>query len=144
MKELLTGMLAIGTLTPAEGEAQEATPQRPNIVFILADDMGYGDLSCFGSRYVKTPVIDRLAATGTTFTHCYAGSGISSPSRCSLMTGRHTGNTRIRDNQCPVGGLQGVKVNARGDTTYIRRTNLLPTDTTLATVVGTAGYVSSS
>ncbi len=73
-----------------EAEAQKATPERPNVIFILADDMGYGDLSCFGSKHVKTPNIDRLSETGTTFTQCYAGSGISSPSRCSLMTGKHT------------------------------------------------------
>ena len=129
-----------GIVTASEAEAQKATPERPNVIFILADDMGYGDLSCFGSRHVKTPVIDELSRTGTTFTQCYAGSGISSPSRCSLMTGKHSGNTRIRDNQCPVGGIQGIKINQNGDTTYIRRTNLMPTDTTIATVLGTAGY----
>ena len=139
------GVLALTGIVPAtaqtgETPSQEATPDRPNIVFILADDMGYGDLSCFGSKHVKTPVIDSLSRTGTTFTQCYAGSGISSPSRCSLMTGRHTGRTRIRDNQCPVGGIRGVKINANGDTTYIRRTNLMPTDTTIATVLSAAGY----
>ena len=117
-----------------------AQPERPNIVFILADDMGYGDLSCYGSRYVRTPHIDRLSNEGTTFTQCYAGSGISSPSRCSLMTGLHTGHTRIRDNQCPVGGIRGMKISPQGDTTYIRRTNLQPQDTTLATVLSAAGY----
>ena len=71
------------TATASGAQAQEATPDRPNVVFILADDMGYGDLSCFGSKYVKTPNIDRLSQTGTTFTQCYAGSGISSPS-CSM------------------------------------------------------------
>ena len=139
-----SGLLAAGVMIPQAVEAgnpkAKATPERPNIIFILADDMGYGDLSCYGSEYVKTPNIDQLAATGTRFTQCYAGSGISSPSRCSLMTGKSSGHARIRDNQCPVGGIQGVKINARGDTTYIRRANLLPEDTTLATVVGAAGY----
>ena len=121
-------------------KAQRATPERPNIIFILADDMGYGDLSCYGSRHVKTPNIDRLSSEGTTFTQCYAGSGISSPSRCSLMTGLCTGHTRIRDNQCPVGGRVGVKVSPQGDTTYIHRTNLMPNDTTLGTVLSQAGY----
>ena len=59
-----------GAATVSEAQAQKATPERPNIVFILADDMGYGDLSCFGSKYVKTPNIDRLSETGTTFTQC--------------------------------------------------------------------------
>lgn len=114
---------------------KKATPDQPNIVFILADDMGYGDLSCFGSRHVKTPNIDRLSETGTTFTQCYAGSGISSPSRCALMTGRNTGNTTIRDNMCPVGGIAGYKVSTSGDSTIVRRANLLPSDTTIADVV---------
>ena len=134
------GWLALTAMMPHTAEAQGATAERPNIVFILADDMGYGDLSCFGSQYVKTPNIDRLSAEGTTFTHCYAGSGISSPSRCSLMTGLNTGHTRIRDNQCPVGGIQGMKISPKGDTTYVRRTNLMPEDTTIATVLSAAGY----
>ena len=141
----LTALLAAAGLMAAhEGAAKTSKKRpaapRPNIVFILADDMGYGDLSCFGSRHVRTPNIDRLSQTGTTFTHCYAGSGISSPSRCSLMTGLHTGHTRIRDNQCTAGGIQGVKINPRGDTTYIRRTSLQPQDTTIATVLSAAGY----
>ncbi|MBM6992199.1 MAG: sulfatase-like hydrolase/transferase [Prevotella sp.] len=138
---LLSGVvLSYTTPLSAQQVTQKATPERPNIVFILADDMGYGDLHCYGNEHIKTPNIDRLAATGTRFTQCYAGSGISSPSRCSLMTGKNTGNTRIRDNQCPVGGIEGMKISPRGDTTYIRRANLLPEDTTIATVLGTAGY----
>jgi arylsulfatase A-like enzyme len=115
-------------------------PPPPNIIFILADDMGYGDLACYGNEYIQTPNIDRLARTGTSFTQAYAGSGISSPSRCSLMTGRNSGNTRIRDNQCYAGGLTGLKINPKGDTTIVRRANLLPEDTTIATVISAAGY----
>lgn len=142
---LRKGVMAAAALLPAAqcvagNSGQKATPQRPNIIFILADDLGYGDLSCYGSEHVKTPNIDRLAANGTRFTQCYAGSGISSPSRCSLMTGKNTGNTTIRDNQCPQGGIRGIKINPRGDTTYVRRANILPTDTTIATVLRAAGY----
>ena len=143
-------LLTVGALIPFGGEAlaqssaedqlPKATPDKPNIIFILADDMGYGDLACYGNRYIQTPNIDRLAATGTSFTQAYAGSGISSPSRCSLMTGRNSGNTRIRDNQCYAGGLTGLKINPQGDTTIVRRANLLPQDTTIATVVSSAGY----
>ncbi|MCC8172928.1 MAG: sulfatase-like hydrolase/transferase [Odoribacter sp.] len=109
--------------------------EKPNIVFILADDMGYGDLSCYGNQFIKTPNIDRLAAEGTNFINCYAGSAISSPSRCALMTGKHTGHTTIRDNFCKAEGLPGYK----GET-LIRRMHLLETDTTLANVLGNAGY----
>ena len=123
-----------------DGQQPKATPERPNIIFILADDMGYGDLACYGNEYIQTPNIDRLAATGTSFTQAYAGSGISSPSRCSLMTGKNSGNTRIRDNQCYAGGLTGLKINPKGDTTIVRRANLLPEDVTLGTVLSKAGY----
>jgi arylsulfatase A-like enzyme len=132
-------LLALSAVALA-AKAQKATPERPNIIFILADDMGYGDLSCYGSRHVKTPNIDRLSSEGTTFTQCYAGSGISSPSRCSLMTGLSTGHSRIRDNQCPVGGRVGIKINPKGDTTYIHRTNLMAEDITLGTMLSAAGY----
>jgi len=71
---------------------------RPNIIFIQADDLGYGDLSCYGQRKFKTPNIDRLAAEGLRFTQYYAGSTVCAPSRSALMTGQHTGHTRIRGN----------------------------------------------
>lgn len=137
---IVTALLPASALAGEARPASKATPDRPNIIFILADDLGFGDLSCYGSQHIKTPNIDRLAATGTHFTQSYAGSGISSPSRCSLMTGRNTGNTRIRDNTCTAGGLTGLKISPRGDTTVIRRANLLPQDTTIATVLHAAGY----
>lgn len=112
-----------------------AQDERPNIIFILADDLGYCDLACYGNQYIQTPNIDQLAATGTSFTQAYAGSGISSPSRCSLMTGRNSGNTTIRDNFCVEGGIEGFKGKNK-----IRRMHLLPNDTTLATVLSAAGY----
>lgn len=138
------GLLPLAGLLPqmvlnANGQSK-ATPESPNIVFILADDLGYGDISCFGSQFVKTPNIDNLSKTGTTFTQCYAGSAISSPSRCSLLTGKNTGNTTIRDNFCKAGGIKGKKVSPDGSVSYIRRMNLLPTDTTIATVLRSAGY----
>lgn len=116
-------------------ENKNESQQKPNIIFILADDMGYGDLACYGNKYMQTPNIDKLAETGTRFTQCYAGSGVSSPSRCALMTGKNTGNTTIRDNFCVTGGLEGKK----GETT-IRRMHLLPEDTTVATILRDAGY----
>ena len=112
----------------------EVQPQ-PNIIFIIADDLGYGDLACYGNQYIKTPNIDKLAETGTRFTQCYAGSAVSSPSRCALMTGKNTGNTTIRDNFCNVGGIEGKK----GDN-IIRRMNILAEDTTIATVIRDVGY----
>ena len=71
---------------------------RANIVFILADDLGYGDLGCYGQKQIATPNIDRLAAEGIRFTQFYAGSTVCAPSRCVLMTGLHTGHCYIRGN----------------------------------------------
>jgi len=73
-----------------------ATP--PNIIFILADDLGYGDLGCYGQKTIKTPNIDKLAEEGMRFTDHYAGSTVCAPSRCCLMTGLHTGHALIRAN----------------------------------------------
>lgn len=74
-------------------------PQRPpNIIFIVADDLGYGDLSCYGQQRFKTPNIDRLATEGMKFTQAYAGTAVCSPSRSSFFTGQHTGHTPIRGN----------------------------------------------
>jgi arylsulfatase A-like enzyme len=75
-----------------------AAESRPNIVFILADDLGYGDLGCYGQEKIRTPNLDRLAKNGMLFTHCYAGSTVCAPSRCALMTGLHTGHCRVRGN----------------------------------------------
>ena len=73
--------------------------QKPNVVFIITDDLGYGDLSCFGQEKFKTPNIDKLALSGTRFTHSYSGTTVSAPSRASLLTGLHTGHTPIRGNK---------------------------------------------
>ena len=71
----------------------------PNIIYILADDLGYGDLSCYGQKNFSTPNIDRLASEGLQFTQHYSGSTVCAPSRSSLMTGQHTGHTPIRGNR---------------------------------------------
>lgn len=79
-----------------------ALAAKPNIVFLIADDLGYGDLNCYGQQRFKTPNIDRLAHEGMKFTAHYSGHNVCAPSRCVLMTGKHPGHTFIRDNR---GGL---------------------------------------
>jgi arylsulfatase A-like enzyme len=78
--------------------------ESPNIIFIMADDLGYGDLGCYGQEIIKTPNIDRLAAEGMKFTQFYAGCTVSAPSRSSLITGLHTGHTPVRGNKHFRGG----------------------------------------
>ena len=79
--------------------------KRPNIIFILADDLGYGDLGCFGQQKIKTPNLDRMAAEGMKLTDHYSGSTVCAPSRCCFMTGYHTGHAVVRGNkeQRPIG-----------------------------------------
>lgn len=85
----------------AVGAAAQTPTRPPNIVFLLADDLGYGDLGCYGQTRIQTPNIDRLAADGTRFRQFYAGSTVCAPSRCALMTGMHSGHGRIRGNANP-------------------------------------------
>ena len=80
-------------------KAQDAANSRPNIIFILADDLGYGDIGCNGQQKISTPNIDALAKSGIRFTQFYAGSTVCAPSRASLMTGLHTGHTSVRGNK---------------------------------------------
>lgn len=73
--------------------------KQPNIVFILCDDMGYGDLACYGQPFINTPCIDEMAREGMRFTQAYAGAPVSAPSRATIMTGQHTGHTHVRGNK---------------------------------------------
>jgi uncharacterized sulfatase len=92
-------VLAAVSLLPQQAPAQDAAePQPPNIIYIMADDLGYGDLGCYGQQQIQSPNIDRLAAEGLRFTDCYAGSTVCAPSRCALMTGLHTGHCLVRRN----------------------------------------------
>jgi arylsulfatase A-like enzyme len=91
---LLCTSLAIASCNPSTRKEQ-----LPNIVFIIADDLGYGDLSCYGQKKFSTPNIDRLASEGILFRQHYSGCTVSAPSRSSLMTGMHTGHTPIRGNK---------------------------------------------
>jgi arylsulfatase A-like enzyme len=109
---LLSSCASVGQISGAGGD-------RPNIINILADDLGYGDLGCYGQQNIATPNIDRIAAEGMRFTDHYAGSTVCAPSRCALMTGRHTGHCLVRGNA---------------------RVPLRPSDFTVAELFKKAGY----
>ena len=89
---------ALSCLCAQPGNPQGSAARKPNIIFILADDLGYGELGCYGQTKIKTPRLDQLAADGMRFTSFYAGSTVCAPSRCALMTGLHTGHALIRGN----------------------------------------------
>ena len=92
------GAVVAGCRSVGEGRSGAGSRERPNIIFILADDLGYGDLGCYGQQTIQTPNLDRMAVEGMIFTDHYAGTCVCAPSRCSLMTGLHTGHTYIRGN----------------------------------------------
>ncbi len=118
--------LAAGSLPGCSG--RERAVRKPNIVFILADDLGYGDLGCYGQKQVLTPNIDSLAAQGVRFTDCYAGSTVCAPSRCCLMTGRHTGHAWVRGNR---------------EAEPMGQTPLPQSEVTVAEVLQQAGYATA-
>lgn len=100
----------------------------PNLIWIMADDLGYGELGCYGQQIIRTPHIDRMAAEGLRFTQFYAGATVCAPSRSVLMTGQHHGHTRVRGNAGPQNPLAQ---------------SLRPDDLTIARTLQIAGYTTS-
>jgi len=92
------GSAAFATALAPRGRCLGRPGGKPNLIFILADDLGYGDLGCYGQSRISTPHLDRMAAEGMRFTQHYAGGTVCAPSRCALMTGRHTGHCTVRGN----------------------------------------------
>lgn len=115
--------------------------QRPNVVFILLDDAGYGDFGCYGQTKIETPNIDALAERGVRFTDMYAGAPVSTPSRCTLLTGLHSGHAQIRSNDemTERGNVWSIKT-MRDNMELEGQAPLAAGTTTLATVMKQAGY----
>ena len=101
-------------MVPLSLFAQDAA-DRPNILFIMCDDMGYGDIACYGQPFINTPCLDQMAREGMRFTQAYAGSPVSAPSRATLMTGQHTGHTHVRGNKEYWRGVPMVKYGENED-----------------------------
>lgn len=112
-----------------------ASPPPPNLVFIMADDLGYHDLACYGQKKIRTPRIDALAASGTRFTAVYSGSSVCAPARATLMTGKHSGHTRIRGNFPAEGGVR--------DMHGARRLALAKDEVTVGEVLRAGGYTTA-
>ncbi len=93
-----TAGAALLSALPAQLKASDAPGQQPNIVLIMADDLGWNELGCYGQKKIQTPHLDALARDGMAFTQAYAGAPVCAPSRCSLLTGKHGGHAYVRDN----------------------------------------------
>jgi arylsulfatase A-like enzyme len=127
---LLVCLCLFASLAPVQSSPVR---RKSNIIFILADDLGYGDLGCYGQKLIKTPNLDELARAGIRFTNFYAASPVCAPSRASLMTGLHQGHAYVRGNATvkPVAGQSGPAAT---------RLPLRPQDVTIAEVLKAAGY----
>jgi arylsulfatase len=130
-----------GAATVALADLQACMPaaRQPNIVLIVADDLGYGELGSYGQQKIRTPNLDRMAAEGMRFTQYYSGSPVCAPSRCVLLTGLHTGHAYIRGND---------EMAERGDVwrdlSLEGQRPLLPNTTTIATLLKEAGYATGA
>ncbi|MFC2080019.1 arylsulfatase [Bacteroidota bacterium] len=124
----IISIIAVLIMTNCASKDQHETTL-PNIIYILADDMGYHELGCYGQEIIETPNIDRLAKEGMMFMNHYAGSNICAPSRCALMTGKHSGHGWIRDNKpLPFEGNEPI----------------LDSEITVAEVLKKAGYTTDA
>lgn len=131
-------IILLASITGCRGNRDVKIPEKPNIIFIMADDLGYHDLGCYGQERILTPNIDRMASEGLRFTNFYAGACVCAPSRAVLQTGLHTGHTTVRGNQCRSGGLR--KPPGSPGIPASMRIGLPETEPTLADVLGQAGY----
>ncbi len=123
------GIALLLAVSPCHAAKADDPKRGPNVVFILADDLGWGDLGCYGQTRIRTPSVDALAAAGVRFTRFSSGNAVCAPSRCALMTGRHMGHASVRNNQ-----------EAQPEGQF----PIPAADVTVATLLGRRGYVTAA
>jgi arylsulfatase A-like enzyme len=126
--------LAALLLVPLGAMHAADTSAKPNIIFILADDLAQGDLGCYGQKLIKTPNLDRMAAEGTRYTQAYSGTSVCAPSRTSLLTGLHMGHSPVRSNR---------KFQAENSPFGVGELPLPSTTLTVAQVLKQQGYATA-
>src|SRR5215208_7840079 len=132
-REFVASAVAASALAGAAGEVSlGAQAGRPNVLYIMADDMGWGDLSCYGRPDYKTPSLDRLAAEGARFTHAYSAAPVCTPTRCAFVTGRYPARTAV--------GLEEPIVARKQLAEQKRDPGLPPEHPTVASLLKSAGY----
>jgi arylsulfatase len=141
---LLFGLAILALCVCVAASNSPAAPpleRGPNIVLIVADDLGYGDLGCYGQQHIKTPHLDELARQGLRFTQFYCGAPVCAPSRCALMTGKHTGHAAIRNNKPPK-GLAKIREQYAWETPG--QQPLPNSEVTIAELLHTRGYATAA
>jgi arylsulfatase len=150
MKQLCIATLMInvliisGCICKERNTTTQAHNGKPNIIYIMADDLGYGELGCYGQRLIETPNIDKLRANGMKFTQHYSGSAVCAPSRCVLMTGKHSGHAHIRGNDEWRERGEVWSFSAMNRDPNLEGQRPMPADTiTIASLLKTAGYTTA-
>ncbi|HEV7892575.1 MAG TPA: sulfatase-like hydrolase/transferase [Pyrinomonadaceae bacterium] len=133
-REFVGSAVAASALASVSAKSAEASPpaQRPNVLYIMADDMGWGDLSCYGRPDYRTPNLDRLASEGTRFTHAYSAAPVCTPTRCAFVTGRYPARTRV--------GLEEPLAFRKQLVERKQDIGLPPEHPTVASLLKSAGY----
>src|SRR5262245_42664245 len=133
MKRTISSWVLLGCAAICLSAGQAAEPPRPNIVFILADDLGWGDLGCYGHPQTKTPHLDQLAREGTLFTQFYVCGSVCSPSRCAFFTGQYPARHKIHGHYATVEQNEN-----RGMSQYLD-----PRTPNVAAILKAAGYATA-
>ncbi|HLP71629.1 MAG TPA: arylsulfatase [Bacteroidales bacterium] len=134
INNILIGGCVLLSASPLQGKAEspKQKSKTPNIIFIMADDLGYGDIGCYGQKFIRTPNIDRMALEGIRFTNHYSGAPVSAPARCCLMTGKNLGHSYVRDN-----------FEIKGDVREAGQTPIPENTETIAKMLKGAGYATA-
>lgn len=132
-----SGLAALASVSCAFASGRDA---KPNIIFIMCDDMGYGDLGCYGQKYISTPNLDRMAEEGMLFTQAYAGSPVSAPSRAAFMTGQHSGHGHVRGNKEYWNGTPMVQYGVNMDYSIVGQEPYSPDHVILPEIMKANGY----
>jgi len=134
-------LVAVSSCSSGKTAEKDLKKSKPNIIYILADDLGYGDLGCYGQKLIETPNIDQLASNGIRFTNHYSGAPVCAPSRCALLTGKHTGHSYIRGNDewNERGDVWNYKAQI-ADSTLEGQRPLPESEVTIAQLLKGAGY----
>lgn len=120
-----------------------AHSNRPNIIYIMCDDLGWGDVGCYGQKLIETPNLDQMAREGMLFTQAYAGSPVSAPSRASFMTGQHTGHTEVRGNKEYWRGVEMVRYGVNDEFSRVGQHPYDPDHIILPEIMKRNGYTTA-
>lgn len=134
---------ATGVVVPLLNTLLATAAEKPNVIYIMCDDLGWGDVGCYGQQFIRTPHLDQMAREGMRFTQAYAGSPVSAPSRASFMTGQHTGHTEVRGNKEYWRGVPMVKYGQNDEFSRVGQHPYDPDHIILPEIMKRNGYTTA-